>query len=117
MLCVCVYVCVCRYEIGAILKRTSHIFKSGDVTLKVDDVDNLGMFVQVCVCVRAHSMAACWRQLGTWAVLWHLWNASHVFSVCMCLCVCVCITDPRSRARQGSTARHCSGTRGHIHRT
>lgn len=38
-----------RYEIGTIMRRTSHQLHAagGDVTVKVDEVDGLGQFVQV----------------------------------------------------------------------
>lgn len=35
------------YEIGTIMKRTSFIFTSDDVTVKLDTIENLGQFVQV----------------------------------------------------------------------
>jgi adenylate cyclase class IV len=44
------------YEIGSIMRRTSHIFRvaASDCVVKVDEVHNLGSFVQVRCVVCAH---------------------------------------------------------------
>jgi hypothetical protein len=39
------------YEIGTVMRRTSTLMtsSSGDVTVKFDDVEHLGNYIQVCV--------------------------------------------------------------------
>lgn len=51
------------YEIGTIMKRTSCVMTKGDFTIKIDDIDGLGNYIQIQGKDR-HSVAELGTRLG-----------------------------------------------------